>query len=339
MDMQIDQLGKSITTAIGLERRPAILIGDDVDYMEVTQGVRRLLVGVIAVICILLFLLLVIPVEEVARARGEFTPVQRLQVIQTPEGGAVEAVLAHNGDYVRKGQPIARFRAVDLQRDIQQAKIQMAYLRINIERLDAFASGRTPNFAPFLADNPEAVRDAQALYAEQTRELARIIDQSNRQIDEERTALQAAQSEIPAARESMIAANEVLRRLQDGANRGFVARNRVAQTQEDTAQIQRTYTQLAAAPAAHQARIKRLEAEREAARARSAADARDEQAQLVTQMNQLKATQAAYRTRSGDIDVRAPVGGIVQRISETLAGTVIPPGGLWRRSCPSRAAC
>ncbi|MDE1172822.1 MAG: HlyD family type I secretion periplasmic adaptor subunit [Parvibaculaceae bacterium] len=329
MDAQtsLAELGKSITTAIGLERRPAILIGDDIDYIQVTRKVRGLLIGIVAIHLVLLFLSLVIPVEEVARARGEFVPVRHTQVIQTAEGGAVEAVLSQNGDHVRRGQVIARFKATNLLRDIQQSNIQMAYLQVNIERLDAFASGRTPNFTPWVASYPDTVLDAQNLYQQQQLELDRIIDQSDRQIDEEQTALAAAQSELPAARESRNAANEVLKRMQDGAARGFVARNRIAQTQEDTAQIERTYTQLAAAPAQHQARIKRLEAERAAAKAKSAADARDQQAQLLTQMNQLKATRAAYSARSQDIDVHSPVAGIVQKISETLAGTVIPPGG------------
>jgi membrane fusion protein, adhesin transport system len=47
----------------------------------------------------------------------------------------------------------------------------------------------------------------------------------------------------------------------------------------------------------------------------------------MVQMDELKATQAAYQSRSADIEVKAPVDGVVQKISETPIGTVIPPGG------------
>jgi HlyD family type I secretion membrane fusion protein len=77
----------------------------------------------------------------------------------------------------------------------------------------------------------------------------------------------------------------------------------------------------------HGARIKSLEAERAVIWAKAASDARTQRSDLMAQLDELKATQAAYESRSVDIEVKAPVTGIVQKISETPIGTVIPPGG------------
>ena len=86
------QTGKDIVQSIAQEQRPPEQIGGDIDYSQVTRGVRMLLTGVVALVAVLIGLSMVIPVEEVARARGEFVPLQRVQVIQAPEGGALAAV-------------------------------------------------------------------------------------------------------------------------------------------------------------------------------------------------------------------------------------------------------
>jgi len=318
---------KGITSSIGQERRPATQIGENFDYADVTRGVRTLLIAVIGVVAILLGLSLVVKVEEVARARGSFTPVNRVQVIQTPEGGAVASMLVRNGEVVKKGQVLAKFRAAELMRDIERAEVRMAYLAINIERLDAFAARRAPVFGPFKEKYPTLVEEASSLHLEKTRAFNSSIEQKERQIDEERTALAAARDEIPAARSSMTANRDLLTRVREGVEKGIIALNRLAQVEEQAAQSERVYSQLTASLDQHNTRIRRLEAERDAEIAKAIADARDQRAALIVEMNELKATQAAYRSRSLDVDVVAPVDGIVQKLSDTPIGTVVPAGG------------
>jgi len=151
--------------------------------------------------------------------------------------------------------------------------------------------------------------------------------QVDRQIDEERAAQAAATSEIPAAKSSLEAMRDLLRRTRDGARAGVIALNRVAQVEEQTAQSERVHTQLVSSLDQQAARIRRLEAEREATLAKSTSEARNRRAEIGVQMDELKAARAAYESRSIDIEVKAPVNGIVQKISDTPIGTVIPAGG------------
>lgn len=321
------QTGKDIATSIGQERRSPIQVGDDFDYGEVTRGVRGLLIAVICIVAILLALSLVVKVEEVARARGNFIPVNRIQVIQTPEGGAVASMLVRNGELVKKGQVLAKFRATELMRDIERTEVRMAYLDINIERLDAFAARRPPAFGAFETQYPSMVEEAASLHLQQVRAFESALEQKDREIDEERTSLAAAQEQIPAAKSSLDSSQELLMRMRDGVQRGIIALNRLAEVEEQVAQAERVHTQLVASLAQHDARIRRLEAEREAEIAKATADARDQRAALIVEMNELKATQAAYRSRSLDVDVVAPVDGIVQKLSDTPVGTVVAAGG------------
>lgn len=321
------QAGKDIVLSVAKEQRPPEQIGGDVEYSEVTRGVRMLLIGVVALVAVLLGLSMVIPVEEVARARGEFVPLQRVQVIQAPEGGALAAVLVHNDEKVTKGQLIAKFRAENLLRDLARSEVRMAYLAVQIERLDAFAVNRPPVFDQYRAKYPEMVKESVALDDQQRSELARNLEEKDKQIEEEKSALNAAQREIPAAKTSLDATQELLHRMQEGVKMGVIPANRLAAAQEQAAESERVHTQLVASLDQHNARINELGAEREAVIAKAAADARNQRSELMVQQDELKATQAAYQSRSADIEVRAPVDGAVQKISETPIGTVIPPGG------------
>lgn len=318
---------ESIAISIARERRPAVQVGSDIEYTEVTRGVRGLLIGVVGLVALLVFLSLVVKVQEVAQARGDFVPVSRVQVIQTPEGGALEAILVRNDDRVHKGQLIARFRATELARDLERTNVRIAYMQIEMERLDAFATGRAPVFDAFKVQYPSMVAEAIALNTEQVRHLARNLDQVDRQADEERVALSAAQREIPAARSSLNATRELLERTREGVRSGVIARNRLAQVEEQAAQSERVHTQLVASLDQRAARIRSLEAQREAVVAKATGDARDQRAGIIVQLNELKATHAAYQSRSTDIEVRAPMDGVVHKISETPIGTVIPAGG------------
>jgi membrane fusion protein, adhesin transport system len=321
------QAGPDIVASIAQDQRSSTQIGSDIEYSKVTRGVRMLLIGVVGLVAGLIALSLVIPVEEVARARGEFVPLGRVQVIQAPEGGALAAVLVHNDEHVTKGQLIAKFRAENLLRDLARSEVRMAYLAIQIERLDATALNRPPVFDQFRDKYPDMVKEAVSLSDQQQLALGRDLEEKDKQIEAERSALDAAQREIPAAKTSLDATQELLRRIHDGVNTGVIPLNRLAQIQEQAAQVERVHTQLVASLDQHDARIKQLQAERGATIARAAADARNQRSELMIQLDELKATQAAYQSQSTDIEVRAPVEGAVQKISETPIGTVIPPGG------------
>src|SRR5687767_2987536 len=46
--------------------------------------------------------------DEVKRGNGRVIPVRQMQVVQTLEGGIVEAIMVHEGELVRAGQPLMR---------------------------------------------------------------------------------------------------------------------------------------------------------------------------------------------------------------------------------------
>ena len=316
-----------ITTAIGRDSRPATQIGSDADYVRVIAGVRNLLLGVVLLVATLLGLSLFVQVEEVARARGDFAPVQRVQVIQTPEGGALSEIFVRNDDRVQAGQVIAKFRATNLVRDLAQAEVKEAQIQIDLERLDAFAQNRTPNFDQYRAKYGPMVDAAMALNQEQVLSLKRDVDQKEQQITELKASLDGAQQKIPGAKSSMQSATDLQDRVREGVRAGVVAPNRQAVVDEQAAEAERTYIALVSSLDELNAKIKAIQAERDVLVAKAISDARNQRAERIAQLSGVEAELSAYRARSEDIEVKAPVNGIVHKVSETPVGTVIAAGG------------
>jgi HlyD family type I secretion membrane fusion protein len=321
------QASKKIASPIARDRRSTTQIGSDVDYERVTRRGRNLLIGVIALVALAVLLSLFVRVEEVARARGEFIPTQRVQVIQTAEGGLLEEILVRNDDRVTKGQVIARFRATDLLRDIELNLVRIARLEIEIDRLGALAGGQNLNLDKYRAQYAKMVDEALELHRQQVQSLQRDIEQKDHATDEIKVSLEAAEQQIPSAQSSLRATQDLLERTREGARVGVIARNRVAAVEEQSAQAERTYITLVTSLDELKSRIRSLEAERASLIAKTTADARNERAERIEQLQEANVTLAALRNRAADIEVRAPVNGIVHKVSETPIGTVIAAGG------------
>lgn len=88
------------------------------------------------VLLVLAFLLWAVfaPVNELARARGEVIPSGYVQVVQSQAGGVIEQLLVREGDTVKAGQLMARFKAVDVKKRAAQANIRLNSLAIDRER-------------------------------------------------------------------------------------------------------------------------------------------------------------------------------------------------------------
>jgi len=171
------------------------------------------------------------------------------------------------------------------------------------------------------------VDEALQLHRQQTQRMQRDLEQKDHEVDVIKASLAAAEQQIPSAQDSMKATQELLERTREGERMGVVPRNRVAAVGEQAAQSERTYITLVTSLDEFKARIRSLESERASMIAKTTADARNERAERIEQLREANVTLEALRNRARDIEVKAPVTGIVRKVSETPVGTVIPAGG------------
>lgn len=81
-------------------------------------------------------------VAQVARAPGEVVPAGSVLTVQHLEGGIVRRVAVREGDLVEEGQTLVEIDRTAALAELDQLRAREAGLRLQAERLRAFADGR-----------------------------------------------------------------------------------------------------------------------------------------------------------------------------------------------------
>jgi adhesin transport system membrane fusion protein len=91
-------------------------------------------------------------IDQVARASGSVIPSSNIQVVQSRDGGVLEALPVKAGDLVEKGQVIAQFNVTEAQADYREARAKAASLFANLARLRAEMFEVEPDFGDEYAE-------------------------------------------------------------------------------------------------------------------------------------------------------------------------------------------
>lgn len=291
------------------------------------RRLRTLMIGVAGIVLLFIGWSAVAVVDEIAKARAEILPKSRNQIVQSKDGGVLEALLVRENDRVEAGQVIARFDPTSVRADEDSLKVRRAALSIDIERWGAIADGRDLDLSAFEGAYPKLTAEARQLFETQGQEAAATVNA----LTEKLTRLEATTKELESERRTVSrelgTLQDTVNRLAEGARRGVVATLRVNEAQTRMLQAEARLAELDTR--LRDNRSEGLVAEQELERARSGfgVAARTERSKLIEQRAEVEASIAAIRGRRGQLAVISPVTGIVKDVPDTLVGGVVPPGG------------
>ena len=102
--------------------------------------------------------------DEITRAPGTVISSSRTQVIQSQDGGTLEAMLVKEGDTVEVGQTLARLERTRAEAIYLEARAKAVGLSATLARLRAEVFGGKPDFPPEIANYPEFRSNQLALF-------------------------------------------------------------------------------------------------------------------------------------------------------------------------------
>ncbi len=304
----------------------------DGDYRS--RRLSQLLLVIVVLVLLFFAWALIAQVDELAKARGEVQPIERVQVIQSKEGGLLENLLVQPGDFVRQGQPIARFVATEIIKDSTQIAVRRDSLKIDLERWGAIAEKREPDFSGFV-DRPRLVEAARALYVEQVMLNQAAIAARQQALNEQAAALQGVKNQLPMAERAWRLAEDVARRYGEGVARDVIPKVRLAEAQEHAADASRNYTQLQSRAAELESSLGQARSELGRVQQEVLQQARSKRSELLEQIQELNAEATSLTARRGLTEVVAPVTGYIKQIPDNRVGAVIAPGGTVAEIVPS----
>ncbi|ELY4222127.1 HlyD family efflux transporter periplasmic adaptor subunit [Cronobacter sakazakii] len=114
--------------------------------------------------------------DEVTVGTGKITPSSRAQVIESLDGGIVNALMVHEGDVVERGQMLARLDPTRFQSNYGEAAARARTLRASSERLRSELTGEPLQFSEESMREPALVARERQLYESRRRNLNETLE-------------------------------------------------------------------------------------------------------------------------------------------------------------------
>ena len=102
--------------------------------------------------------------DQITRATGKVIPVDRVQIIQSADGGVVEEMRVREGDLVKKGQLLVRIDRVKVQAAVDESRAKVAAFKSIMARIEAELYERPLKLPGDVSDYPDFVANQTALY-------------------------------------------------------------------------------------------------------------------------------------------------------------------------------
>ncbi len=237
--------------------------------------------------------------EEVKRGNGRVIPSRQMQVLQTLEGGIVDAIMVHEGEIVRAGQPLMRIDDTSFASQLGEVRERRGAAAARVARLEAEVQGRDPVFADDLLETVPTVVDGERnLFVARKRKLEQETDVLVQQEKRLTETLQLLDRELEISRrlfaQKVIPEIEMLRLDRQATD----MRGQLAETKSRIATVRTTF------------------------RAQSEEDLSKSRGDLAVLEESIKSARDKVRRT----ELRSPVNGIINKINVTTIGAVVQPG-------------
>lgn len=273
--------------------------------------------------------------DERAVAEGEILPLNFVQPVQHLEGGIVARVLIEEGAAVKEGQVLIAMDDTIARSELETVQARYAALNLQVERLQAFAGGVTPDFEAVASGHDQLIQEQSEVYRAQIsarKAQSGVIQSQIEQSDAELAGLTAQQSAL--AREVGFAREEVQLRkqlLDKGLTSKVVflnAQRQLARAEGQLAEIQTQKARSKAGKAEASQRLFELDE-------RLRNEALGEMGRLAGERSQVGEQLTRLVDRVARTSITAPVDGIVKGLIVTSSGTIVGPGAVILEIVPS----
>ncbi len=147
-------------------------------------------------------------IDQVSRASGQVIPSGRVQIVQSTDGGVIEAINVKEGDRVRKGQILVTLDRVRLAAGVDEGRAKVASLKTVKARIEAELFGRSLVFTDDVKDFPDFMANQRQLFVKRRAAQSQDIAALNRML---RLVRQELVMNQPLLENGDVSRSEVLR--------------------------------------------------------------------------------------------------------------------------------
>lgn len=294
-----------------------------------------LFVGVM--VCMFIAWAAVTEITEVVVASGEVSPIGSVKRVQHLEGGIVKEIFVGEGDLVEKNSILMRLDDAGIQPELEQLSTRLANLELQAQQLSAVSDGqdfdiekidpRYQEIARSQAEVLNAKREASDAQAEVLRD----------QLRQRRNELALLRDQVKGNRRQIEILEQQVNMRHELESKGLISKVILLNDQRELARAESALAELVGKQRTAQNAIDEAESRLEEMDTRLRMDAREQYAQVLAEVAELKETIQLKQDQINRLAIRSPVQGIVQELQTETVGGVIAPGSTVLEVIPNDA--
>ncbi|MCZ8260633.1 MAG: HlyD family type I secretion periplasmic adaptor subunit [Beijerinckiaceae bacterium] len=266
--------------------------------------------------------------DEVTRGEGRIIPSRQIQVVQPLEGGLVENIHVKEGAIVQKGDILMRIDDTSFAAQLGEIRERRLALSTRVARLTAEAAGQNQ-----IASSPAPLREAaraweaeKAVFEARQRKLHQDIEVIVQQVGQRRAELAELQAQDRRLTQSIALLSREIAITRRLYQQRVVPEIEMLRLERQAAELEGQLDVVKASLGKADTGIREAEARRENVVSTFRASSEEELSKAQADLAVVEETIRAARDRVRRTDLRAPVHGIVNKISVTTIGAVVQPG-------------
>ncbi|MBF0436760.1 MAG: HlyD family type I secretion periplasmic adaptor subunit [Magnetococcales bacterium] len=266
----------------------------------------------------------VMNLEEVARAQGEIIPSGHIKKIQHLGGGTISEILVKEGEKVTTGQPLIRLNPLLSLSQVEQARLKRGALLVRRARLQALLDGKEPNFSAF--EKEATVSEERRLWQQLSEGRQAATSSVAHEVAQARAEIGELAEQERSMKKQLALIGEELTMRSDLLDKGLNSRTVFLGLKRRQAEVEGELGRLPFQKQKLEHRILTLESQGKERERAEVGKWSDEMTMVTRDLEETEEVLNRHQINLKELELRAPVAGIVHRLSKHTLGEVIASG-------------
>ncbi len=266
-------------------------------------------------------------IDEVTHGMGKVVPSSQLQVIQSVDGGVVEALLVKEGQEVQAGQLLLRVDSTRFESNMMENRTSLQALQAKALRLEALTRD-TPFVPPpeLVQAAPEIVAQEKRLYESRRDGIVAQVSISQDQLSQRQHEFSEMKARKEQAASSLAYTLQELEATRPMLATGAVSEVEVMRLERDAARLRGDRDQATAQMQRVQSAIQEAQRRIEDVQLTNRNQMSAELSETMSKLSSMTEGGRALEDKVKHAEVTSPMRGIVKRLLINTVGGVVMPG-------------
>lgn len=287
---------------------------------------RKLLYSILITFIVLIVWAALAPLDEIARGDGKVIPSQRLQTLQSLDGGLVKEILVREGQIVDAGDVLIKVDPTRFIASYAESRSQFSSLSAEVARLNALVTSEEPIFPQETVENEELLQREMRLYQSSLEELEKQQQVYSNQINQRQQEFNEASAAVTQHSKTLELTQHEIEITRPLLESGAVSDIDILRLERDIVRIQGELNRAKATKARSASAIKEAESKKREVELTLTNRWRGQLADSSSKLNALIKAEEGLADKVLQADIRSPIRGTVQRLYVHTIGGVLTPG-------------